>query len=1512
MVSRVAVQTVTYAPAQTLTRGSTTEIMMSSSRIPIPPTRASSGQGRPKQGTPKSSSIPRGRRDSSASESEEYSRLRMVRSNSSKKSSMEVNTSTGTPKHPSYSFMPTSRYYAAPPSNAPSPNLSSDTPQQSTSSIPSWKFGRPSLPESRPRNVLRRKAPSIEQYAEKNRARLQAPRSEKIDIEIPQIEAPDTIEPDFKESVPTRPAPVESAPTRPQYSTPTPSSQTPATEARPSTSGSQSRIPREFIGLSTSINTSNLPPPTPNFTGGSSPSTRYTDSPGMWSRGSTPTSLSSYSPGIVHPIHSSRLKQPSPTIFRNQRSRPNLAALSPFDETKRTGTPTTRLPRRSQTEPLPQLPDSGPGVRETRHQAPSHAEWQSTSTLPSEIKPTSENRNEDVCTPKLEEPSLPDSGAATRLSPSRPSRKGTEPLKLESSPVIWSNLASSRLPTHKRRGSASSNTRSKSPAISSSIVNASTDSLQSRDSTKITALSPPVGQTGSSARPQLRSITPQANLLRKTSLSGKETNLSNDTKELKEPKQQQSTTTAPRRLGFFPKKSKTVPEVTQSGLSEGRSRRCPSAGTGHEGYGKYAQRGRRTSIGSNTSRARSTSTSRSIGNNSVSSSHMGHEIDDFLLDRLEPVIISGGGLDGSALTRTQSSQSESYQSVISTTEPQALPPTLVHSPEPITPFSQPTLLDSGKHISPEVKRRRSFRNSKLFGGQKSTSNYLSVSQLRPSASRRPSDASIDSRSGIPYRDTPSSSSPPDSKPSNEPKKKKSEKSGRWNFFQRSNPNLREKKAKDDSGPTPEMPAAVTQVSTSRAVAHYAILDSEQLDSDSLEDILARVEESPPTEEEIETTTGLGLRTKHGQSILLPEPPVGLLNRASERRPSSPKVFFNKEVLPTISPPKNDRPSRLASVGRIPPVIPSSRSQHKPSLQSFSRPFSIGEGPSLTVTAAAVASNHPPLVEAIPNRFALCPPSQEEFLSFSPRKGSEVSVSSGSADGGSLAAVTAVLPSPGSKLTDDEIWQEYDDFLDKVTSPQTPEEGLLNTPISFSLATRASKALQEGLSGTNNTSPPVSPLQCPDIITPQLSDHNSIHLSRSMVLSALHSSITPSEPISLGELISTYAGSKNSSADFTHTNNPYASLGEELQNDAHAAKPTPKENPPPSTEKDQTQIDPMAQANVRSGSLMTSRWLSFGRVLFSPAKNHMQPQDQARILVIDGLGNDDWSFYCALTYPSAVVYNLTPNVPPQSTSSNPAAWDPPSNHRTIHRSDVKTPFPFPKGFFTVAVMRFPAACSEAAYDTVVSECYRVLRPGGYLELSVMDLDMVNMGSRTRKAVRVLKERIYTTDPNICLKPASDNIQTLLGKRGFANLNRCMVVVPVAGTIVQSSDTSSSNQSVANLPQQYSSSNLPQRSDSLYNRKHKRAPSDDVNMSLGDLLSDPSPSPSNDESIAKMVAKVARWWHTRCYELAVFSDQNKDIWTDKMLLRECRRRGTGFRLLIAYAQKPSEVTRRTASV
>ena len=67
---------------------------------------------------------------------------------------------------------------------------------------------------------------------------------------------------------------------------------------------------------------------------------------------------------------------------------------------------------------------------------------------------------------------------------------------------------------------------------------------------------------------------------------------------------------------------------------------------------------------------------------------------------------------------------------------------------------------------------------------------------------------------------------------------------------------------------------------------------------------------------------------------------------------------------------------------------------------------------------------------------------------------------------------------------------------------------------------------------------------------------------------------------------------------------------------------------------------------------------------------------------------------------------------------------------------------------------------------------------------------------------------------------------------------------------------------------------------------------------------------DERITKMVAKVGRWWYSSCYERPLLRN-DKSIWQDETLLRECEKQGTSFRLLICCAQKPAQ-PRRTVSV
>ena len=63
--------------------------------------------------------------------------------------------------------------------------------------------------------------------------------------------------------------------------------------------------------------------------------------------------------------------------------------------------------------------------------------------------------------------------------------------------------------------------------------------------------------------------------------------------------------------------------------------------------------------------------------------------------------------------------------------------------------------------------------------------------------------------------------------------------------------------------------------------------------------------------------------------------------------------------------------------------------------------------------------------------------------------------------------------------------------------------------------------------------------------------------------------------------------------------------------------------------------------------------------------------------------------------------------------------------------------------------------------------------------LLELDIVNMGVQTRRAVRELKMRMTEAAADLDLKPTIDSFQDLLGGHGFTGLNRCVVGVPVTG-------------------------------------------------------------------------------------------------------------------------------------
>jgi hypothetical protein len=671
-------------------------------------------------------------------------------------------------------------------------------------------------------------------------------------------------------------------------------------------------------------------------------------------------------------------------------------------------------------------------------------------------------------------------------------------------------------------------------------------------------------------------------------------------------------------------------------------------------------------------------------------------------------------------------------------------------------------------------------------------------------------------------------------------------------------------------------------------------------------------------------------------------------------------------LPVPGPPPTNpppRPSRLAQVGRIPQVVSRRNQVHSPPSVSFSRPFASHQV-SPSMPSRVIADSAGPLNDTVGlaepypilrglnalthgSAIATMSPGAEEsvrrseFFKFPPRKDSEASYSSSSGVWSFLPSTgTAVLPFSGAPQSEDEVWNEYDDLIDEVLSPVDSNASGSKVKATrkrpslepLPLKTKASGASSQSAGSGKGASVP------------------SLHLRRSRLLAVLHSQ-SPTSPISLSDFlqefgeknisvvdpvtgrlsfpssvrISTGSGPRNRPAS-ARSSLPASLTLSARQSKATLASVSDKDRESASAKKyrdsklmeiAETQADGLvSMANLRFGALMTSKWLSFGRVLFSPAHFELSNPVEDRVLVIDGLGKD-WSFYCALTYPEATVYDLGPGASSATpTSGGPEPWSTLSNHQHISHPSLSTAFPFPKGFFACVVLRFPPALPTSVHRYVLSECKRVLRPGGHLELSVLDLDLINMGNRARRAVRGLKVKMQVADENVSLRNISDEIMGILGRKGFTECNRCFVGVPVAGTLPNSDDTNTS-EGKKRKGSTASSVSRP-----------KGAPVPDKQLrpevSFSDVLNRHASSDSTDNSITDMVARVGRWWYSRCYESLVLPEAGEEgaatsgnllessIWRDESLISECEKRGTSFRLLIGYAQKPEVGVRRTVSV
>ncbi|ORY66371.1 methyltransferase domain-containing protein [Pseudomassariella vexata] len=121
--------------------------------------------------------------------------------------------------------------------------------------------------------------------------------------------------------------------------------------------------------------------------------------------------------------------------------------------------------------------------------------------------------------------------------------------------------------------------------------------------------------------------------------------------------------------------------------------------------------------------------------------------------------------------------------------------------------------------------------------------------------------------------------------------------------------------------------------------------------------------------------------------------------------------------------------------------------------------------------------------------------------------------------------------------------------------------------------------------------------------------------------------------------------------------------------------------------------------------------------------------RTRILDLGGQAACDWAWHCAIMYPNTKVYTATTKAIRQLANSNIRG---PPNHRQVAVERL-TRLPFPESYFDLvsarelySILKFVGENGEDEWETCLKECMRVLKPGGYLEFSVLDSDIMNAG------------------------------------------------------------------------------------------------------------------------------------------------------------------------------------------
>ncbi|KAF3102709.1 hypothetical protein TWF569_002566 [Orbilia oligospora] len=195
---------------------------------------------------------------------------------------------------------------------------------------------------------------------------------------------------------------------------------------------------------------------------------------------------------------------------------------------------------------------------------------------------------------------------------------------------------------------------------------------------------------------------------------------------------------------------------------------------------------------------------------------------------------------------------------------------------------------------------------------------------------------------------------------------------------------------------------------------------------------------------------------------------------------------------------------------------------------------------------------------------------------------------------------------------------------------------------------------------------------------------------------------------------------------------------------------------------------------RLWALVAAEWLTFGKSLQSDAHEYLLDAhitDGRRLLHLHGSAADGWVL--AAKYPNVTVYSVSS----QDISNPPCQWSAPLNHHALFLPQPNSPLPFPDNYFDViSTKSFPSILRLSEWVPILRECNRVLRPGGWIELQIVDPVLTKQGELLREwlEARIVREML---EDSYAIKP-SDDVLGFLQETGFDNVKRSRIALPAS--------------------------------------------------------------------------------------------------------------------------------------